>query len=335
VGSFRGSVILWLDQSFSGDIEIIGENIPAELQLQLEQLDGIASVNGIITKTVESEFEELRLQSKSLPAEQSYYFKELSEENLRRFNAGQGVLLSEPFAWRHQLEIGNSISLFTDRGSSSFVVLGIIYDYAPGLGLVAMDQDLYRNWWGDAEFSRLRISTEENINPDDLLPQLREILDQYPQALVIVPNETIRDLTLAIFDRTFTITGVLRILAIVVAFIGVLSALMALLLERLREFGILRASGMTPHQIILLILGQAAVMGIFAGLLSLPLGLMMSDVLIDVINQRSFGWSMQRFLPVSVLFEAFILAVLAAVLAAVYPAIRASQVSPALALREE
>ncbi len=45
------------------------------------------------------------------------------------------------------------------------------------------------------------------------------------------------------------ITGVLRLLAMIVAFIGVLAALMALQLERRRELGVLRANGLTPGQV--------------------------------------------------------------------------------------
>jgi len=61
----------------------------------------------------------------------------------------------------------------------------------------------------------------------------------------------------------------------------------------------------------------------------------MSDILIDVINRRSFGWTMQHFLPESVLLEGIMLAVIAAVLAGIYPAWRVARIRPAMALREE
>ena len=145
----------------------------------------------------------------------------------------------------------------------------------------------------------------------------------------------IRDIAIVVFDRTFEITHVLRILAIVVAFVGVLSALMALQLERTREFAILRATGMTPKQISLMIFGQTSLMGMLAGLMSIPLGLIMANILIEVINRRSFGWSMLHHLPHTILAEALVLAIVAATLAGVYPALKASSISPAQALREE
>jgi putative ABC transport system permease protein len=150
-----------------------------------------------------------------------------------------------------------------------------------------------------------------------------------------VSNRQLRELTLEIFDRTFAITNVLRLLAILVAFVGVVSTLMALQLEKGREFAILRATGMTPAQTSGLILKQTTALGIIAGVLALPLGLLMSDILIDVINRRSFGWTMQHFLPERVLLEGVMLAVVAAVLAGLYPAWRAGRIRTALALREE
>ena len=41
--------------------------------------------------------------------------------------------------------------------------------------------------------------------------------------------------------------------------------------------------------------------GLTAGLLALPLGWLMGQLLIHVVNERSFGWSMQSLLPPGVL----------------------------------
>jgi putative ABC transport system permease protein len=124
-------------------------------------------------------------------------------------------------------------------------------------------------------------------------------------------------------------------LAIGVAFIGVLSALLALQLERAREHATLRALGVTPRQLGGLVSLECTLMGLVAGLLALPLGWLMAQLLIHVINKRSFGWSMQSLLPPGVLGEAVLLATAAALLAGLYPAWRLARAAPATALREE
>ena len=140
-------------------------------------------------------------------------------------------------------------------------------------------------------------------------------------------NQSIRELSLAIFDRTFAVTNVLRFLVIIVAFVGVFSALMALFLERGREFGVLRATGFTPMQLQKLIMGQTALIGLLAGLLSLPLGWLLSEVLIEIINRRSFGWTMQTYFFAWVPVQAVVLALVAALLASIYPVRRIGRMS--------
>ena len=332
VDSFRNTVIIWLEQSFDGDLEITGANLDDNLRRQLNQLPGISRISSTTSTSVESSAGQARLNVSDLDGQQAYYMKQVTQADLARFNNGEGVFLSEPLAWLQNIEPGSDITLYTDRGAQDFPVLGIFYDYTPSQGMIAVHQELYRQWWQDQNISRLTLLSDDS-NPE-LTADVEQLLERFEQVSVF-PNQQIREITLTIFDRTFAITYVLRILAIVIAFIGVLSALMALLLERGREFATLRATGMTPSQIIHLILAQTAVMGLFAGILALPLGLLMSDVLIDVINKRSFGWSMQHFLPWSVFIDAMLLAILAALLAGIYPAYKSATISPALALREE
>ena len=138
-----------------------------------------------------------------------------------------------------------------------------------------------------------------------------------------------------VFDRTFKITEVLRILAGIVAFLGLVSALLSIELERAREIAILRALGLTPRQIGTLALTQTGLLGLAAGLLAIPLGVVMAALLVFIINQRSFGWSMGLTIEPAPLLFGIALAFSAALLAGVYPAARASRSSVATQLREE
>ena len=121
----------------------------------------------------------------------------------------------------------------------------------------------------------------------------------------------------------------------IVAFVGVLSALMAQALERAREIGVLRAQGLTPAQVWGLTASQTGFMGLVAGLLALPVGCALALVLIFVINRRSFGWTLQLEIAPAILLQAVLLAVGAALLAAVYPAWRMSTMPLSTAMREE
>ncbi|MCA9977107.1 MAG: ABC transporter permease, partial [Anaerolineales bacterium] len=126
-----------------------------------------------------------------------------------------------------------------------------------------------------------------------------------------------------------------RLLAIVVAFIGVLSALLSLQLERSRELGVLRATGMTVRQLWGLTFLETGLMGGIAGLLAMPVGYVLAWILVYVINVRSFGWTLNMQLEPAYFGQALVVSVAAALLAAVYPSLRLGGMVVATAVREE
>ena len=155
------------------------------------------------------------------------------------------------------------------------------------------------------------------------------------QGVVIRSNAELKAAALEVFERSFAVTSVVRALAVAVAFVGVLGALMAIQLERAVEFGTLRVIGFTPGQVWLMFTSQTGLMGLVAGLMSIPLGLIEAAVLIFVINRKAFGWTMDMQVYPTALGQAALIAIGAALLAGVYPAFRMSRSSPATALQEE
>jgi putative ABC transport system permease protein len=120
-----------------------------------------------------------------------------------------------------------------------------------------------------------------------------------------------------------------------VAFIGILSALMSLQIEQSRQYGTMRAVGLTGQQLWRYTLLQTGLMGVIAGLLALPIGAALAYVLIYVINVRSFGWTMQIDLQPGEFLFAFVVSVAAALLAGLYPARRLTRLVTAAAIRGE
>ena len=182
--------------------------------------------------------------------------------------------------------------------------------------------------------SALALVAKPGVDLDTLRERVR-VSAGTGQALSIRKNRELREASLAIFERTFAVTRVLHLLAVGVAFAGILSGLSALALERARELAILRATGMTPREVRKLVTLQTALMGLFAGLFSIPLGIALALILVFVINRRSFGWSLELTLPFGVLAEAMLLSLLAALLAGIWPAWKMSRANPARALGEE
>lgn len=338
VGSFRDTVILWLEQTLTGDVQITrldGDGIAASLSNELLSLPEVQALHSQYQLQVESNIGALTVLAEAGSAADHLYLKELSAQGLQQVDRGEALMVAEPLAWQANVQIGDEIELYTANGRVVLPVAGVFYDYTTTGGLVSMSAELFTRLWPDAQPARLILETRDDTDLSAFAAQMRQRVATLEGNYGVAANADIRNITLNIFDRTFAITHVLRLLAILVAFVGILSALITLQLQRLREYAMLRATGMTVRETGTIILVQTSVMGLIAGLLALPLGLMMSDILIDVINRRSFGWSMQHILPPMVFVQALLLAMVAALLAGFYPMKQVARVNPAEAMRQE
>jgi len=131
-----------------------------------------------------------------------------------------------------------------------------------------------------------------------------------------------------IFDRTFAITYALEAIAILVAVMGVAGALLALVIDRRRELGLLRYLGASSAQLRKLILAEAGLLGLLANLSGVILGFFLSLILIFVINKQSFGWTIRLHWPIAVLLGGTAVVCLATLLAGYYPARVAISLNP-------
>lgn len=346
IESFRQTVASWLESALQADIYIAPPSLVSRwnegtldpsVVARLSSAPGVEAVSTYQRVSVESPTGRVQLVALQLDVGRhtAYRFIEGQPEVVwPAFETERTVIVSEPYAYHHQLRVGGRVRLRTDRGLQDFRVVGIFADYGSDRGLVMMSRRTYEQFWYDRGVSSLGLWVSPERDVAAMVASLRRLVGS-DQEVVIRSNRDLRQASLEIFDRTFTITSVLHLLTTAVAFIGVLSALMALQLEREREIGVLRATGFTPRQVWGLVTAQTGVMGLLAGLLALPVGLMLASVLVFVINRRSFGWTLELEIVPGLLIQAVVLAVIAALLAGVYPAFKMSRTSPALALREE
>ena len=140
---------------------------------------------------------------------------------------------------------------------------------------------------------------------------------------------------MTIFERTFVITRVLYWLTAGVAAIGLISALLAWELERSHELAIVRALGLTPRGAGALIEAQTGFMGLAAFVAAIPSGLLTAVLLITVINRRAFGWQIDLHITGAQLANALGVAMVAALVAGLYPAWRTARAPIASDIREE
>ncbi|HNP71765.1 MAG TPA: ABC transporter permease [Kouleothrix sp.] len=346
VGSFRQTVVSWLDSTLRADVFVsvpgVSSNrldapLPDAIVGQIAAAPGVERVRRYRSVTVEGQFGPQLLVALEVATDRdraSFQFLQGQPASAWPGFAQGQVLVSEPLAFRYDLAPGDTLRLLTEAGEREFTIAAVYADYGSDQGVVMIDLARYQALWNDPRISSLGVYAAPGTDVDALVLQLRGLAGA-DQIVNIRSNRALREASIDIFDRTFAITTVLQLLATIVAFIGILAALMALQLERARELGMLRANGLTPRQLWGVVISQTGLIGFTAGLLSLPVGVMLAAVLVYVINKRSFGWTLLFRLDGGLFAQAMLVAIAAALLAGLYPAWRMSRTPPALALREE
>lgn len=265
------------------------------------------------------------------------YFKDNKISNKvlwKDYSENEGVFVSESYAYKNGAKVGDTVSLPTNYGRKYFRVIGIFIDFSSDIGLIMMHLPTYQKYFDDYMLSGLAIFVKDKSKIEDVINEIREKSDNNLD-FIVRSNRKLIDASVEIFDRTFLITNVLQLLAIIVSFIGILSALMALQLEKARELGVLRAIGMLPMQLWKMIILQTGIMGLIAGFLAIPFGNILAYILIHIINHRSFGWTIEYFFKTEYAIQGILISIFAAIIAGIYPSYKMSKTSPSNALRLE
>jgi putative ABC transport system permease protein len=339
-------VTTWLDGALIADVYVsapaatagrLVSALDAGLVRRIAATPGVAGISTYRNVDIPLDDGDLRVIAVDLfpPHRDAFRFLEGDARRVwAAFDTSAIVIVSEPLAWRRGLRVGALLAIPTDRGERSARVAGIFQDYASEHGTVFIGRRTWDTWFDDPTISSVAVFAQRDADVDGLVTRLRA-LDAGSAEVLFRSNRALRAASLEVFDRTFAITIVLRALALVVAFVGVLGALMALQLERARELGVLRAIGLTPGQVQALVVSQTGLMGLASGLLAVPLGLGLAWLMIAVVNRRSFGWTIPIDRDAGIVAQSILLAVLAALLAGAWPAWKLARGVVAAGLREE
>jgi putative ABC transport system permease protein len=351
IGSFRQTVELWLDDVLQADIfisppEISGSATQTQLDPalldELLQMPGVASAATTrqvdVTAQLESAGDPLQLRVVALSqdlagADRRYRAASGTWQETWAAVENGGILINEPMSTRLGLGVGDRVIVQTDQGPRAFPIAGVTVDFDVR-NVAIMTDAIYRQFWEDTGVTAIALFVGTGFDVDETVAEIRSAFAGREE-LLVSSNRGLRQNALEVFDRTFSITVALQLLATIVAFIGILSTLMSLQLERMREIGVLRSTGMTRRQLWKLSLLETGLVGSTAGLLAMPTGFVLALVLIYIINLRSFGWTLEMTLQPMEFVQAFLVALAAALLAGLYPAWKMGQTQPAEALRAE
>ncbi len=347
VGSFRQTVLLWMEDRLQADLYLRPAS-PAGADrhptLSPDIADRIAALPAVAAV---DRFRAYEVSYQGMPATLGAgETRIVARYGARPFLSGadpksvfgqmpgrDNVIVSEPFANKHHVRAGDTLALALGGKQARLHVLDVYYDYSNERGYIIMDRSTLLKYLPDPAVSNLAVY----LRPGTGLDAGRRAVESAAEGrkVLVLTNRSLREEAIAIFDRTFSITYALEAVAVFVAIMGVAGALLALVIDRRREFGLLRFLGGSGAQLRRIILFEAGLLGLLANVAGLILGVLLSLLLIFVINKQSFGWTIQFHWPVAVLLGAVSLVYVATVMSAIYPARVATKLNPIEVIHEE
>ena len=347
VGSFRQTVVTWMNDQLPADLYIRPAGSPAadrhptlspDLAERIAALPGVASIDRLRAYEITYDGMPVTLASMELTTSRSYRNSDFfsgrpAETVLAELRGSNNIIVSEPFTNKHHAKLGDTITLSLGYSRANFRITDVYPDYSAERGYILMDRETALRYLPDPIPSNLAVFLNPSANADAVRKAIQQLAAD--RHILVFSNRDLRAEAIRIFDRTFAITYALEAVAVFVAVMGIAGALLALVIDRRRELGLLRFLGASAQQIRKLILVEAGLLGLLANLVGFLLGYLLSLILVFVINKQSFGWTIRFHWPVAILSSALTLVFLATVLAGLYPARVAVRLNPLEVVHEE
>ena len=345
--SFRKTVEIWVDQAITADIILTPASaaisgwdafLPPEVVSYARNHPHVEEIDKIRVSEMEYGGRTILLWAAVTPVllhqNRLRFVRGDEAEIIERVTQGGEVIVSETFSVKFGITEGQDLLMQTPQGLREFRIAGIFYDYTTENGMVIIDLAVYQKIWMDFRINRATLFLRDPSRMGEVRKEMVGHLSGKYRILAI-SNRELRDEILRIFDQTFAVAHALKVIALVVAILGIINSMLALVIERDRDIGILRAIGTSKGQIRKMALVEAQLMALVSFVLGALSGILLSMVLIYVINKQSFGWTIQFFPVPSVFIQSLVLVVVASFLAGLFPAHVASKKRVAEAVKME
>ncbi|MBD1577316.1 MULTISPECIES: ABC transporter permease [Vibrio] len=298
VGSFRHTTDQWLVQRLSADLYItptmasaarIGEWLPKQPEVKgvwWRWEKSLQTDTGSM-QVVSSGHSEGERRALTVKAAVPQYWDKLQQE--------RGVMVSESMALKENLHPGDHIILPEPLGFN-WRVLGVYYDYGNPYKQVIISESMWNKVFPRGGDVALGVVLKPDANAVDLSAQIEKRFSL--SADRIYNNNIMHTQAMMVFDQTFKVADTLGKLTLFIAVFGLFFSTVAGEVSRQKQIALLRCFGISGKELVLLGALQLLTIGLFTAFIALPLGIILAQVMVDVILKSAFGWTMQlQILP--------------------------------------
>jgi putative ABC transport system permease protein len=237
----------------------------------------------------------------------------------RETAAGRGLMVSDNLAQLQRLSLGEVLEIPAPHGVIRLPIVGIVVDYSDQQGTILMDRRVFQQYWHDDSINAFRLY----LSPGAQVPDVkRRILEQYAgvRQVFVLTNGELKGYILNVTDQWFALTSVQIAVAVLVAILGIVNTLTVSITDRRRELGVLQAVGGLHGQIRRTIWIEALSIGVLGLVLGFALGAVNLYYILQIVHHDIAGMRLAYEFPISVTLALVPTILVAALVAAIWPA---------------
>jgi putative ABC transport system permease protein len=329
--SFFGSV----DKLWATDYAVTAQNnyspIPTNVEKPLRGLAGVNEVVGVRAGEAKifGNTESLTAVDPGASHMFNLEWKQGSQASMDTLSA-HGAFVDDGFAKDHHLQLGSRVQLLVPNGSKpTFRINGIFKPPTGGspFGPLTISSAAFDRVTSQPRDLFVFLTIDGGVTPANTA-KLDRALASFPNAKV-QDEKQFKNNQASGLNSVLNILYVLLALSVLVSLFGIVNTLVLTVFERTRELGMLRAVGMTRSQVRRMIRYESVITALIGAAIGIALGIVLAVLLIARVDFINLAW------PITSLLIFVVAAVLVGLIAAIFPARRASRLNVLEALQYE
>ena len=334
--SIRASFFGAVDKIFIADYAVTAENnfdlIPSAIGQALEKTPGVRDVVGVRVGDMRI-FGSRNTLSAINPGGSRVFRLDWTEGSPATMDTlgPTGAFTDKDYAKKHNLSLGSKVQVLVPSGQRPTFEIKGIFDPpsggSPFNGPLVISADSFDRLYTTPQDQFVFFNVDGGVSAENNA-KLDQALAGFPNAKVQDRDEFKKNQA-SFLGNILNILYVLLALSVIVSLFGIVNTLVLTIYERTRELGMLRAVGMTRWQVRWMISLESVVTALIGAVIGIALGIVLAVLMIIRVDFLVLSW------PIGSLIVFALVAVVAGMIAAIFPARRAARLNVLEALQYE
>ncbi|NUO56153.1 MAG: ABC transporter permease [Hamadaea sp.] len=298
------------------------------MQKQIREIPGVSQAVAFRTDGARVGGQTAQVLSGDPVAAAEIFTLKAASGDIRPLAAGE-IILDDATAKRLAATAGSTVDIVTARGGpKQEKVVATLEPSSAWSGPLLNEADAAGFTSPNAQAAYVQVASDDQVEP--VRTQLESLFADNKEVTVVDQSQLLSTVT-SVLDIVLVILNIMLGLAIVVALLGVVNTLLLSIYERTREIGMIRAIGLSRGSTARMITVESILISVFGALLGMVVGVGLGVAAVQIFG----GDYLKLTIPWGYLIATLILAIVAGILAAVLPAIRAGRLNVLQAIAYE